>query len=48
MENLTHIEKINLLAFLKTMINKESTSENLKKEMTPIYLKIERNFKRNG
>lgn len=48
MVELTHIEKLNLVAFLKTMIDKETTSENLKKEMKPIYLKLRKDFIKNG
>lgn len=46
MEQLTRMEKISLLAFLKTSINRDITSENLKEEMTSIYLKLEKEFRK--
>ena len=47
MKSLTKMEQINLLAFIKTMINKD-IGENIKKDMAKIYLKLEKEFKENG
>ena len=47
MTNLTRIEQIQLLAFIKTMINKD-IGLNIKEEIAPIYFKLEKEFKQNG
>lgn len=47
MKSLTKMEQINLLAFIKTMINK-GVGENIKKDIVPIYFKLEKEFKENG
>ena len=47
MKSLTKMEQINLLAFIKTMINKD-VGENIKKDMAKIYFKLEKEFKENG
>jgi len=47
MKSLTKMEQINLLAFIKTMINKD-VGENIKKDIVPIYFKLEKEFKENG
>lgn len=44
MKSLTRIEQINLLAFIKTMVNKD-IGENIKKDMAKIYFKLEKEFK---
>lgn len=44
MSTLTKIEQINLLAFIKTMINKD-IGLNIKEEIAPIYYKLEKEFK---
>lgn len=44
--SLTKMEQINLLAFIKTMVNKD-IGENIKEDITPIYFKLEKEFK-NG
>ena len=44
MTSLTKIEQINLLAFIKTMINKD-IGLNIKEEIAPIYYKLEKEFK---
>lgn len=47
MKSLTRIEQINLLAFIKTMVNKD-IGENIKKDMAKIYFKLEKEFKEDG
>lgn len=47
MKSLTKMEQINLLAFIKTMVNKD-IGENIKKDMAKIYFKLEKEFKENG
>lgn len=47
MTNLTKIEQMQLLAFIKTMINKD-IGLNIKEEIAPIYFKLEKEFKQNG
>lgn len=47
MTNLTKIEQMQLLAFIKTMINKD-VGLNIKEEIAPIYYKLEKEFKQNG
>ena len=47
MKSLTKMEQINLLAFIKTMINKD-IGENIKQDIAPIYFKLEKEFKENG
>lgn len=47
MKSLTKMEQINLLAFIKTMVNKD-IGENIKKDIVPIYFKLEKEFKENG
>lgn len=44
MTNLTEIEQIQLLAFIKTMVNKD-IGENIKEDMAQIYFKLEKEFK---
>lgn len=44
MSTLTKMEQINLLAFIKTMINKD-IGLNIKEEIAPIYYKLEKEFK---
>ena len=44
MKSLTKMEQINLLAFIKTMVNKD-IGENIKKDMAKIYFKLEKEFK---
>lgn len=44
MTNLTKIEQMQLLAFIKTFINK-NIGENIKEEIAPIYFKLEKEFK---
>ena len=47
MNSLTDMEQIQLLAFIKTMVNKD-IAEDMKKDMTNIYFKLEKEFKENG
>ena len=47
MKSLTKMEQINLLAFIKKMVNKD-IGENIKKDMAKIYFKLEKEFKENG
>ena len=47
MTNLTKLEQIQLLAFIKTMINKD-IGLNIKEEIAPIYYKLEKEFKEDG
>ena len=44
MTNLTEVEQIQLLAFIKTFINKD-VGENIKEDIAPIYFKLEKEFK---
>ena len=44
MTSLTKIEQMQLLAFIKTFINK-NIGENIKEEIAPIYFKLEKEFK---
>lgn len=44
MTSLTRIEQMNLLAFIKTFINKD-IGENIKQDIAPIYFKLEKEFK---
>ena len=44
MKSLTKMEQINLLAFIKTMVNKD-IGLNIKEEIAPIYYKLRREFK---
>lgn len=47
MSTLTRMEQIKLLAFIKTMINKDM-GEEIKEDMAPIYYKLEKEFKEDG
>lgn len=47
MNNLTKIEQINLLAFIRTMLNKD-IGEDVKEEICRIYYKLKKEFKNNG
>lgn len=47
MTSLTRIEQMQLLAFIKTFINKD-IGENIKEEIAPIYFKLEKEYKQNG
>ena len=47
MTNLTKMEQMQLLAFIKTFINK-NIGENIKEEIAPIYFKLDREYKENG
>lgn len=47
MTSLTKIEQMQLLAFIKTMINKD-IGLNIKKEIAPIYYKLRKEFKEDG
>ena len=47
MTSLTKMEQMQLLAFIKTMINKD-IGLNIKEEIAPIYFKLEKEFKQNG
>lgn len=44
MTNLTKVEQIQLLAFIKTFINKD-VGENIKEDIAHIYFKLEKEFK---
>ena len=44
MTNLTKMEQMQLLAFIKTFINKD-VGENIRKDMVKIYFKLEKEFK---
>ena len=44
MTSLTKIEQMQLLAFIKTIINKD-VGLNIKEEIAPIYYKLEKEFK---
>jgi len=44
MTNLTKVEQIQLLAFIKTFINKD-VGENIKEDIATIYFKLEKEFK---
>lgn len=47
MTSLTKIEQMNLLAFIKTFINKD-IGQNIKEEIAPIYFKLEKEYRENG
>ena len=47
MTSLTKIEQIQLLSFIKTMINKD-IGLNIKEEIAPIYYKLRKEIKENG
>ncbi len=46
--NLTREEKMNLIAFLKLIIDEKTASESILNDMKPIYEKLRKEFIQNG